>query len=737
MSFGTHFLAGYAIFFNPFVFFRIGSKYILWDPDQPFDRTYLAPWKTWLVEDGSRYSWSFGHSTDTVYLRRDGYNNVAHLYRVNSWRLSALPQFVPLSGDSQGVYGQGPRGGGQAAEATQPAAQTGNAGKDTILHPYPHHLVVVVVGGQAEQVEDANTGAAVEMVPWGEVTPGQAAWRTGLGGAITTLILPAEKTYRVTVHKAAEMPFLAVYASLPYSDGTVERLNYETVAGEGIEANAEFLVGVGNADKNIHVSPVGNAPEAQTGDYAYPPDYEGQVEMTLLPPEALQGVYENEKVQLHWVYPEQGNVDHVMVVRRTDRFPQGPSDGVQVYSGTGEALVDTNVTPGETYFYAIYSVDQEGQVSEATYAAVDTTVGSVYGSVQDETGSSLKEVVVEVQDGTGTVVGMDLTDEQGRYTISGLESGTYTVTARKEGYIFSLTTQEVTVGAEGQEVNFAGQGEPAVWFVGLPEEVSAGESVLVMWSYRHLPSDARLRIEVKYGEGEWETVATGLPVEQGKYSWQVKEGISGQATVRLEWESNSAVKDDGEIEVLQFNVFSDVSDDYWAVTYINQLYRAGITGGCATAPLRYCPNHSVTRAQMAVFLERGIHGSDYQPSDVAHSSFGDVSDTYWAKNWIEALSNDGITNGCGNGNYCPDESVTRAQMAVFLLRAEHGADYQPPHVEHSSFGDVADGYWAKDWIEQLAAEGITSGCGNGNYCPHDTVTRAQMAVFLVRAFNLP
>ncbi len=185
------------------------------------------------------------------------------------------------------------------------------------------------------------------------------------------------------------------------------------------------------------------------------------------------------------------------------------------------------------------------------------------------------------------------------------------------------------------------------------------------------------------------------------------------------------------------NVFADVADDYWAVNYVNRLYRDGITGGCADNPLRYCPGGNVVRAQMAVFLERGIHGADYKPPHVEHSSFGDVPDNYWAKDWIEALYNDGVTSGCGNGNFCPGGNVTRAQMAVFLLRAEHGSDYTPPEVEHSRFNDVPDDYWAKNWIEQLAEEGVTSGCGGGNYCPSGSVTRAQMAVFLIRAFNLP
>jgi hypothetical protein len=76
-------------------------------------------------------------------------------------------------------------------------------------------------------------------------------------------------------------------------------------------------------------------------------------------------------------------------------------------------------------------------------------------------------------------------------------------------------------------------------------------------------------------------------------------------------------------------------------------------------------------------------------------------------------------------------------MAVFLLRAKHGSSYVPPAAT-GVFQDVPVSYWAAAWIEQLASEGITSGCSvtPKNYCPASPVLRDQMAVFLVRAFNL-
>jgi Beta-propeller repeat/S-layer homology domain len=191
--------------------------------------------------------------------------------------------------------------------------------------------------------------------------------------------------------------------------------------------------------------------------------------------------------------------------------------------------------------------------------------------------------------------------------------------------------------------------------------------------------------------------------------------------------------------ILKTATFSDVGEQYWARNFVERLYAAGITGGCALSPLQYCPEGTVTRAQMAVFLERGIHGSSYNPPGVGSSTgFGDVPVDYWSGAWIKQLATEGITGGCGSGDYCPGSPVTRAQMAVFLLRSKYGASYAPPAVGSSTgFGDVQVDYWAGAWIKQLVAEGITAGCGTGTYCPETPVTRAQMAVFLVKTFNLP
>jgi len=184
--------------------------------------------------------------------------------------------------------------------------------------------------------------------------------------------------------------------------------------------------------------------------------------------------------------------------------------------------------------------------------------------------------------------------------------------------------------------------------------------------------------------------------------------------------------------------FIDVPMTVGHWNWVERLANSTITAGCGSG--NFCPLTEVTRAQMAIFLLRGKHcGNSYTPPAVGDSSgFGDVSLTASYAAWVKQLATEGITVGCGNGNFCPQQVVNRAQMAIFLLRAKHGATYSPPAVGGSTgFNDVSLDVSYAPWVKQLAVEGVTSGCGNDNFCPLQNVNRAQMATFLVRAFNLP
>ena len=117
-------------------------------------------------------------------------------------------------------------------------------------------------------------------------------------------------------------------------------------------------------------------------------------------------------------------------------------------------------------------------------------------------------------------------------------------------------------------------------------------------------------------------------------------------------------------------------------------------------------------------------------------SFPDVPTGHQFYPFIETLFHNGVTTGCAAGGYCPGDPVTRAQMAVFLLKSKFGSAHIPPPCTGTVYTDVpCTGGGFDPWIEELAALQITGGCGGTNYCPGNTVTRQQMAVFLLKAFE--
>jgi hypothetical protein len=252
-------------------------------------------------------------------------------------------------------------------------------------------------------------------------------------------------------------------------------------------------------------------------------------------------------------------------------------------------------------------------------------------------------------------------------------------------------------------------------------------------------------------------VSASVPSTSGAaYSWSLTGGAiaSGQGTNQILFNAGppgttmvlSVTETAGTCAVASVPVkvqvdFLDVPPLAEFHAFVDTLARNGVTGGCGNGD--YCPDSDATRAQMAVFLLKSEHGSSYTPPPCT-GVFLDVECTptpAFAADWIEQLAHESITSGCGGGNYCPDASVTRAQMAVFLLKTEHGAGFTPPPCT-GLFADVEcvpTPAFAVDWIEQLSHEGITGGCALDplRYCPSDAVTRGQMAVFLDKTFSLP
>lgn len=148
----------------------------------------------------------------------------------------------------------------------------------------------------------------------------------------------------------------------------------------------------------------------------------------------------------------------------------------------------------------------------------------------------------------------------------------------------------------------------------------------------------------------------------------------------------------------------------------------------------YCPNDSVIREQMAAFIVRAR--GEFNPPTPASQRFNDVPPDNIFYNFVDRLAELSITLGCQASPplYCPADVVKRDQMAAFIIRGL--GEFSPPTPATQRFADVPPSNPFYNFIDRMAVLGITQGCGGGNYCPSLAVTRAQMAAFLVRAFKL-
>jgi hypothetical protein len=164
---------------------------------------------------------------------------------------------------------------------------------------------------------------------------------------------------------------------------------------------------------------------------------------------------------------------------------------------------------------------------------------------------------------------------------------------------------------------------------------------------------------------------------------------------------------------------------------IEAIAAENITQGCnPPANDRYCPDRTVTRGEMAVFLSRAL-GLAATPNNYFNDDNGHIFE-----GGINRLRAAGITQGCNppaNNRFCPDREMTRGEMAAMLARA---FDY--PVSNQDRFTDD-NGHVFEAAIQRIAAAGITVGCNppaNNRFCPDQKIKRDQMATFLTRALNL-
>ena len=164
-------------------------------------------------------------------------------------------------------------------------------------------------------------------------------------------------------------------------------------------------------------------------------------------------------------------------------------------------------------------------------------------------------------------------------------------------------------------------------------------------------------------------------------------------------------------ESIEQQAFTDTAGSVFRGA-IDELAARGITVGCnPPANTRFCPDNPVTRGQMAIFIVRAFN---LGPAS-ADFFFDDNGKVY--EDAANRLRQAGLTQGCGPGRYCGDSSITRGEMAAFLTRAR-----DLPAASRDFFVDDNNSIF-ENGINRVAEAGITLGCNppsNTNFCPTPT-----------------
>ena len=279
-------------------------------------------------------------------------------------------------------------------------------------------------------------------------------------------------------------------------------------------------------------------------------------------------------------------------------------------------------------------------------------------------------------------------------------------------------------------IGFGGNYEVFEWH---PSLNAGGEANEVLHTIEHGDGTTKVLVDQTINSGQWNSLGV----------FRFETGKSGAVILTAEKSSGTVLADAIKfvyVEEGEPPTFKDVPLSYWAYDEIEMLYQQGYIAGCSSNPLMYCPEAGMTRAESAVFVERGINGSGYLPPDPATAIFNDVPLAEWFAKWASGLWEDGYTAGCGTDPliYCPLQEQTRTEGTVFFLRMLHGASYVPP-TPVGLFADVPLEFWGAKWVEAGYSEGLIPACETSpelKFCPDAALDRAMGATMMVQAKGL-
>jgi hypothetical protein len=293
--------------------------------------------------------------------------------------------------------------------------------------------------------------------------------------------------------------------------------------------------------------------------------------------------------------------------------------------------------------------------------------------------------------------------------------------------ILSSSTVSTTFLVDDVDLNIAGSGGPCAFTL---------SPSMIYFDANTNSAPASVTANLPYCSwtpgpgGPWITYASSIGVGSSPFTVGVIPNPTGAARTGTISVGSTSITVTQNATV---QVFTDVPPSAYYFDAVDLFAMKGITLGCGTTT--YCPQDSVTRAQMAEFIVRTMLGTGVFPYNPV-PYFADVPVGSFGFAYIQKLWELGVTSGCATNLFCPAETISREQMAVFVIRARYGANTVFDYTLAPYFTDVPTGAFAFNYIQRMKEDNITSGCATTLYCPTDPVLRGDMAIFIMRGgFN--
>ncbi|WP_185602350.1 S-layer homology domain-containing protein [Paenibacillus sp. 598K] len=223
----------------------------------------------------------------------------------------------------------------------------------------------------------------------------------------------------------------------------------------------------------------------------------------------------------------------------------------------------------------------------------------------------------------------------------------------------------------------------------------------------------------------------------------LKEGLPTDPTERQEMLNNLHIfveHSDGTKELLQGTIveaadgseaieFTVTRFSTFSVLYMERLVEeepatslTAYINGFADGTFR--PDQGITRAEMAAILARTV-----AVGTGAEANFSDLQSTHWAYDEIQQVIQSGLMKGYPDGQFKPDQRMTRAELAAIAFALKDlsaAAGYSYTDTQH---------HWAEQMIEAVRTAGLMNGYPDGSFRPNNTVTRAEVVVFMNRLLD--